>query len=422
MTDSHDDGMRICLMYAQDSKGMGHIVRSVTIARYILDAFPTTVAYLATESPIAGDFLLPDRCDYVKLPMRLSLAGGFASDPEELQARDHFRGVRSRILREVALGLSPDLVLVDHEPLGRKGEFRDALFALKEQSPETKFVFGLRDIMDGVDRTRTMWAQLGVYDALENLYDGIAVYGSRDLFDVAKAYAIPPPVASKIHYCGYVIRDPPNVDPAKVRHQYRIGPEEPLVVATVGGGIDGFPVLEATLAAIERLRWDRPKLRAILVTGPLMPAELQRSLRARTTQSCRVVSQADNFQLMSAAGAIVSMGGYNSVCEALSLGRPLVIVPRATHKIEQRIRAETLASRGLARWIHPKELEEGNLAEAIDWALAQDRTTHGRLVRSLIPSFDGAARLTEYLGRWLGPGGRPEGSRVAMPPLLEGSE
>ena len=135
MTDRRDDGMRTCLMYAQDSKGMGHIVRSVTIARHILAAFPKTVAYLATESPIAGDFPLPDRCDYVKLPMRLSLNGGFAPDPEELEARDRFRGVRSRILQEVALGLSPDLVLVDHEPLGRKGEFRDGLFALKEQSP-----------------------------------------------------------------------------------------------------------------------------------------------------------------------------------------------------------------------------------------------------------------------------------------------
>src|SRR5207247_6387314 len=132
MTDRRDDGMRTCLMYAQDSKGMGHIVRSVTIARHILAAFPKTVAYLATESPIAGDFPLPDRCDYVKLPMRLSLNGGFAPDSEELDARDRFRGVRSRILQEGALGLSPDLVLVDYEDLRRRGGFHCGRFCVEE--------------------------------------------------------------------------------------------------------------------------------------------------------------------------------------------------------------------------------------------------------------------------------------------------
>src|SRR5438093_13012355 len=102
MTDRRDDGMRTCLMYAQDSKGMGHIVRSVTIARHILAAFPKTVAYLATESPIAGDFPLPDRCDYVKLPIRLPPTGGLAPHPEELEARDRFRGVRSHMRQKGA--------------------------------------------------------------------------------------------------------------------------------------------------------------------------------------------------------------------------------------------------------------------------------------------------------------------------------
>jgi len=113
---------------------------------------------------------------------------------------------------------------------------------------------------------------------------------------------------------------------------------------------------------------------------------------------------------MAAADAIVSMGGYNSVCEALSVGRPLVIVPRSTHKIEQQIRAETLAARGLARWIHPKDLNGGeSLAEALEWALTRDPRDHARLVRKIIPSFDGASNLTAYVSRWLsddGMGGR----------------
>src|SRR5207247_9468140 len=99
-----------------------------------------------------------------------------------------------------------------------------------------------------------------------------------------------------------------------------------------------------------------PELHAVMVTGPFMPAEQQAVLRARATTTCRVMSQADNFQLMAAADVVVSMGGYNSVCEVLAVARPLVIVPRATDKVERRIRAETLAAHGLARWVHPRDL------------------------------------------------------------------
>src|SRR6266853_503362 len=131
------------------------------------------------------------RCDCIKLPTRLIPQTLQQTAEEEAAAITHFRQIRSHILREAALGLSPDLVLVDHEPLGSKGEFREGLYALKAQCPGTKFVFGLRDIMDDVGRIQGQWRELGVYDALEHLYDGIAVYGSPALYDVADAYDIP---------------------------------------------------------------------------------------------------------------------------------------------------------------------------------------------------------------------------------------
>src|SRR5207249_1090354 len=86
-----------------------------------------------TRIPVIGEFALPERCDYLKLPRRMSPTTMVETEAEHEAAIDHFRiHVRSRILREAALSLVPDLVLVDHEPLGRKGEFREGLYALKE--------------------------------------------------------------------------------------------------------------------------------------------------------------------------------------------------------------------------------------------------------------------------------------------------
>src|SRR5204863_7922432 len=142
--------------------------------------------------------------------------------------------------------------------------------------------------------------------------------------------------------------------------------------------------LEAAQGAVERLRAEVPELHAVMVPGPCMPAEQQAVLQARATTTCRVMSQADNIQLMAAADAVVSMGGYNSVCEALAVARPLVIVPRATHKVEQQLRAETLAARGLARWVHLNDLAGPLLVEALRWAVGGDRRAHAEPGREVV--------------------------------------
>jgi len=393
--------VRTVLLYAQDNQGLGHINRTLVIARHLLAAHPNLVAYIATKSAIAGHFALPPRCDYIKLPGRLTPPTMLQTSEEAEAARQHFRAIRGRLLRDAALGLAPDLVLVDHEPVGSAGEFRDGLYALKAERPRTKFVCGLRDVADHPHRTRARWRDLGVYDAFQDLYDGIAVYGCPTVYDVARAYDIPASVLSKVHYCGYVAREAPSVDANLLRRRHGLPDQGRLVVATVGSGSDGYPVLEATRAALERLHIRDPDLLAILVTGPFMPSVQQARLRAGETALCRVLDRADTLGLMAAADAIVTMGGYNSVCEALAVGRPLVIVPRATHKVEQQIRAEALAARGLARWVHPDALDPPVLAEALEWALTCDRRDHDRRVREVIPQFDGAARLTAYLAPWL---------------------
>src|SRR5437899_5040679 len=392
---------RTLLLYAQDHKGLGHITRTLTIARHLLAAYPDAVAYVATESPITRDFVLPERYDYIKLPTRLAPRRA-SPTPGDSADDARFRRLRAELLRDVALGLAPDLVLVDHEPLGHKGEFSDGLSALKAHSPGTKFVFGLRDIMDDIGRIRGQWRELGVYDALEQLYDGIAVYGQPDLFDVADAYAIPESVRPKLHYCGYVVRDLPTADATVVRRRYGLPERGLLLAASVGSGSDGYPVLDAACTAVERLRRTFPDLVAVLVTGPFMPTRERTLLQARATPARRVVPEADTLELMAPADASLGTGGYNSVIEALAAARPLVIVPRATHKVEQQIRAETLAARGLARWVHPKDLAGPRLVEALRWAVGCDRRAHAERVREVIPSFDGAARLVAYLARWLG--------------------
>src|SRR5438034_10698426 len=145
MLASRSTPVRTLLLYAQDDRGLGHVNRTLTIARHPLASYPNCVASTATKSPLAG-FTLPERCDYIKLPTLLTSRTIQQTEDEQEAAKQHFRKVRGQILRDAALGLAPDLVLVDHEPLGSKGDLREGLWAVRAARPATRIGCGLRDI------------------------------------------------------------------------------------------------------------------------------------------------------------------------------------------------------------------------------------------------------------------------------------
>jgi predicted glycosyltransferase len=78
-----------------------------------------------------------------------------------------------------------------------------------------------------------------------------------------------------------------------------------------------------------------------------------------------VRSRPDLVSLVAAADAVVSMGGYNSVWEAVAARKRPIIVPRRGGSDEQPLRAERLSALGLAHALAPDALTPERLAEAI---------------------------------------------------------
>jgi predicted glycosyltransferase len=116
-----------------------------------------------------------------------------------------------------------------------------------------------------------------------------------------------------------------------------------------------------------------------------MPAQHRNLLCSKTAGDPRVACRTfvDNMMAyMSAADLVVSMGGYNTVCELLSSGKRGIVIPRAAPVAEQWIRAERMARLGLFSVIHPRDLTPGLLANAVEAELhpsAIARVATGRL-------------------------------------------
>lgn len=376
-------GLRKLLLYSHDTYGLGHLRRNLAIATHMLATTSGLRVVLLSGSSVSDYFGVPSGLRVVHLP------------PVTKQGHEQYRPLngalplsvvrrnRSSIMSEVVRSFAPDVFLVDHAPAGMSGELLDVFETLRSHSPNTRVLLGLRDVLDEPGVVRDTWREQGIYELLGQAYDEIVVYGSREVFDVGREYDVPGPVAARLRYCGYLTR------PERCRSRTPPPADGRYLLGTAGGGGDGVEVLAATLGASERLG-----MPAVIVTGPLMAEGDQRYLAERAVQApgARVVKFLPNLrEAMAAATAVVTMGGYNSLCEVIGTGVPTVVVPRTQPRREQEIRAALFARRGLVHVAHPGPDLDVRVAEAV----AAATSTHERSRRPL--DMSGLHRLRAVL-------------------------
>jgi predicted glycosyltransferase len=383
------------MFYSHDSYGLGHLRRTLTLARHLPSTRPALSQLIVTGSPLAHRFALPPGTDYIKLPSVLKL-GVDEYEPRYLRVPfSEVRDLRMDILLSAARHVHPTLLIVDNVPCGLKGELVPTLRFLKEQA--CLLVLGLRDVIDEAEWVRRAWTRDGAYELLDEVYDRILVYGRRDLYDIPAEYAFSPRAEQKTRFVGYLGREPPARDSGDVRAELGVGSGR-LVLVMAGGGGDGYRLLRAVVEAI-RLRGRRGRFDCLLLGGPLMPPEDRRRVLALTASetSIRYIDFVEDVaSYVAAADIVVSMGGYNSICELLSAGKSAIVVPRTKPRREQLIRAEALSRLGLLRVIPPERLTGRRVLSEIDRLL--DWSAPGR-ARIPLDGLSGAAVAIEELLR-----------------------
>jgi predicted glycosyltransferase len=321
-----------------------------------------------SDSPLGTFFGIVPNQDFLKLPSLVKSAPG-VWDPVSLPISGaELLALRSDLISCAAQSFCPDVVLVDHMPHGALGELVPTLEALR--ATPTKFVLGLRDILDAPATVRRTWRAEGAFDVVEDHYDLVLVYGSQAVFDVAAEYRWKPAAAALVEYCGYVCTPASGAKARRVRSADLADPNGRLIVAMAGGGADGYPMMDTLLDALDEIGRSDP-VSLVLVTGPFMPAEQRRDLKARAhgrpVKVRKTVSDAASY--IAAADVVVAMAGYNTTAEILRSRTPAVLVPRAAPSAEQRIRARLFAERGWVRVVDPDELGPSTLAAAVVEAL-----------------------------------------------------
>jgi predicted glycosyltransferase len=370
--------MRI-LVYSHDTFGLGNIRRMVRIAEALVDHDPATSVLLITGSPMLHAFRLQPRIDYVKLPcLARDTAGAYSVKHLDMEFEDAVR-MRAGLILGAAADFNPDIVIVDKKPLGVAGELAPMLELLTGRSSPPSIHLLLRDILDTPEATRQVWEANDYHGAISRYYQSVMVVGEEHIFDVGGAYGFPQSTREKLVYCGYINRANPNLTAETARSSGG----RPRVLVHAGGGQDGPALIEGVIGAL-RLAGEDREFDCKIIGGP----ELEITVRRRLSEATRALHNVEWLDFtdkmsveIAAADLVISMGGYNSVCEILSYRKRAIIVPRSAPVREQRIRAEAMDAMGLIRMIPLERLTPKLLLREALSQLSMGNVINSRVAR-----------------------------------------
>lgn len=382
------------LIYSHDTFGLGHLRRCRRIAQSLVARRKGLSVLILSGSPIIGSFDFRARVDFVRVPGVIKLRNGEYQSLSLHMDISEVMNMRASIIQHTAEFFSPDIFIVDKEPLGLRGEIQPTLEMLKERG--VPLVLGLRDVMDDPDLLAVEWQRKNTVPALTDLYDDILVYGLPQICNPLDGIELPESVLRKVTYTGYL----PSSRPESIRHNpLEINVEEPFILVTTGGGGDGEQLIDWVIKAYESgAEIPHP---ALLVFGPFMHPRRRQSFQERVDRLARV--EAITFdthveQLMQKATGVVAMGGYNTFCEILSFDKRALIVPRRKPRLEQYIRTSRAEELGLVRMlVHGN----GRAAELMARALRElpiQPLPSEVVVPGLLEGLDNIQRLVD---RWL---------------------
>ena len=381
-------------LYSHDTMGLGHVRRNLLIAQTLATSELRPDLMLLTGSPVSASFTLPPGADVVTLPTLYKSQDGTYHSRHWSMSFSELIAVRSRMIEAAVTAFRPDLLIVDNVPRGAGRELDPVLESLRH-ARDTRVVLGMRDVLDDPDTIKREWTRAANEQAIRSYYDAVWVYGDPTVYHPAREYGFAHDIAARMRFTGYLdqrqrLTFASNGEPHPL-DQLGLPPGD-LVLCLVGGGQDGAKLAEAFAEATLP-----PGINGVTLTGPHMPAETRQRLQAQAAGDPRrrvLEFLPEPGLLWERASRVITMGGYNSVSDALSYGKPTLVVPRIEPRREQIIRAERLRDLRQIDMLHPDAVSATALTAwlsrpAIVPALARAIDLNGldrlpRMVESLI--------------------------------------
>lgn len=263
--------------------------------------------------------------------------------------------IRRTTIQRVFEEFCPDVFLVDSRPIGLDGEVLPVLESIRIRRNCRTFLI-LRDIVDEPEYVKKRWQEDSIYDAIETLYDKVAILGDKSIYPAADHYGLTS-FGDKVVYLGY-LGDQYSNAPQPIERSGAAGSKYSVLV-TVGGGYDGYGLVRSVCEFIQGVSHTSSELSFKIVLGSNSPVRREHLEVAFPLICCRTEianSVVDLNADLDSADLVVAMCGYNTVTEILEKRKKLIAVPRSHSGREQIIRAEAISKVYDGIWVMPEAM------------------------------------------------------------------
>lgn len=306
----------------QYSNGAGHLAQCSTIAKALSSISHVTM--FSGGKPIEG-YSVPSGVDFVQLPaIRWDLGADARPEPADpgFTMADVERR-RSELLVESYRRLRPAVVIVEYFPFSprRFGKAPEALFGAIDQERKRPIVIcSLRTYprQPWDSDTDAPW----INEQLRRNFTCVLHHADPRLFPLD---SLGPYMQSALS--GVAVRQTGFIRRPFIKLDHDRAPKGLLL--TVGGGSAfGARLLKRLIGAA---RAGSPDLFPMnVVCGPMMAPDDRKMVRAAADANITVHDWVANLDdLTCSARAVVCMGGYNTLVEALSLKKPVLAFPNS---------------------------------------------------------------------------------------------
>src|SRR6267143_1419803 len=166
--------------------GVGHLRRLACIAKNLQGRFSCLIL---TGHRAAAHCFFPEECEYIHLPSWDSLlksqAGYWGRKPFLFVDKTEAIQLRQGIFRGVIDAFRPDVIFVDHLPLGAYGELEEIM-----KSTRCLKYLVTRGVLNETENLQQLVFGGNAQDCLRSCYHRILVACDRNVFDFSRHYKL----------------------------------------------------------------------------------------------------------------------------------------------------------------------------------------------------------------------------------------
>lgn len=371
------ENLKRILYYTHNSIGLGHAFRALAVITGMRKHRPD-IDFLVVSGTSVPELFLKNGIEIVKLP---SIKFHIDDNTYFLGARylrncsvEEISDLRQKIIEDTFNTYRPDVLIVEHNMLGQRGEIIPLLLKKWRQIPQSK-AFALVHISRGILKNPSLIEapfndrrQMSESIYVGDLYDFIYVMEDREVIDVNKAYfGNRRSLRKKIQYMGKItVKTREELTPGEETRRMINGSGHEIILVSLGRKRSALRIAELLVKAFYDLNLENTYRLFFVIDPYLDPALKEQMIRRFCNSHVYFFDFLPNLvDVINVSSLVIARAGYNTLSEVLLTDSKAVLIPEEHGHQEQETRLDKVQKANISV-LHEEDLNLANLRETLD--------------------------------------------------------